>query len=173
MKGKQTKSFSKANIYGRGFSLQSLLLYITSQHSSLTRISFPSIERMNSAGTHHVSRLVCTPPVLFSAVLNGSPEASRLSRTDGKRSPRANLSPKRLVFKSSPCHDFVPMWPVLAQSTLLVAQSREFMLGEFQSWVIHTLISIFPSLSQEGQFLPWWWVTLCSIICKPQSYTRP
>lgn len=30
MKGKQTKPFSKANIYGQGISLQSILLYITS-----------------------------------------------------------------------------------------------------------------------------------------------
>lgn len=35
--------------------------------------------------------------MLFSAVLNGSPGASRLSRTDGLRSPRANLSPKWFV----------------------------------------------------------------------------
>lgn len=78
------KAHSKKNTGGGCAPLQSVLVYITSPSSSLTHISCKSKDkRANSAGAHHVSRLGFTPLVLLSAVLNGSPGASRLSRTDG------------------------------------------------------------------------------------------
>lgn len=96
---------------------------------SLTHISCCS--GANSAGTHHVSRLGFTPLVLLSAVLNGSPGASRLSWTDGQRSPRANLSPKWFVFSSSPVMIWLPCDPALLRALCLIAQSGEFTSGVF------------------------------------------
>lgn len=68
------------------------------------------------------------PPVFLCAVLNGSRGASRLSRTDGLRSPRANLSPKWFVSSLSLVMT-VPVGPGPPQSAPLVAQSWEFTSG--------------------------------------------
>lgn len=82
-------------------------------------------------GTHRVSRLGFTPLVLVSAVLNGSPGASRLSWTDGWNSPRANLSPKWFVFSLSPVMILLPCDLALHRAVSLIAQSREFTSGVF------------------------------------------
>lgn len=102
MKGEQTKLFCKENTQGCGVSLQSLSLYITSL-SFLTHISSLSKDR-EQIQQKHIMYLDWSllPPVFLSAVFNGSPGASGLSRTDGLRSPRANLSPKWFVSSLSP-----------------------------------------------------------------------